>query len=127
VARCDLRLRLRSGTGDIANRRLFASTAEVEGSPDGAAVDAEGFLWNARVAAGQIARYDPDGRVERTIRMPVLNTASVMFGGPDLDILFVTSMARLLPDRSAPEPEAGSLFAIRGLGIKGLPEPRFAG
>ena len=25
------------------------------------------------------------------------------------------------------EAEAGAVFAVRGLGVKGLPEPRFAG
>ena len=54
-------------------------------------------------------------------------TTSVIFGGPDLDIAYVTSMARPMGGRYHQEKEAGHLFAIHGLGVRGLPEPRFAG
>jgi sugar lactone lactonase YvrE len=48
-----------------------------------------------------------------------------MFGGPELDILFVTTMALNYSGQSAPL--RGSLLAVTGLGVRGLPEPRFAG
>ena len=113
--------------GEVANRRVFASTLDQSGSPDGSTVDSEGYLWNARVTAGRIYRYAPDGRIDRVVDMPVKNVTSVMFGGPQLDVLYVTSMARLLPGQDELEPEAGGLFAVYGLGVKGLPESRFAG
>jgi len=73
-------------------------------------------------------RYTPDGKVERTIEMPVKKVTSVMFGGPDLDILYVTSMAKPpLPRFPADGVLRGSLFAIYDLGIRGVPELRFAG
>ena len=51
-----------------------------------------------------------------------------MFGGPDLDVLYVTSMAKPpLPRFPADPALRGSLFAIHDLGIRGVPEPRFAG
>ena len=59
--------------------------------------------------------------------MPVKKVTSVMFGGPNLDILYVTSMAShrcRLPRRRVLR---GAPSAIHGLGIKGVPEPRFAG
>ena len=59
-------------TGDLANRRPFAAldpAAEV--FPDGLCVDAEGFVWSNHVGAGKIVRYDPQGRVEREVRLPV--------------------------------------------------------
>ena len=69
--------------------------------------------------------------------MPVRNITSVMFGGEQLDEIYVTSMARVAHpgaeahDHFAPESKpqfgAGSLFRITGLGIKGVAEPRFAG
>ena len=66
---------------------------------------------------------DPAGRV---VDMPVKKITSVMFGGPNLDILFVTSMAKPpLPRFSGDGRLRGSLFAIYDLGIKGIPEPRF--
>ena len=66
--------------------------------------------------------------------MPVKNITSVTFGGPNLDEIFVTSMARVkhpaVHDHFAVEAKpqfgAGHLFRIRGLGIRGLPEPRFS-
>jgi L-arabinonolactonase len=61
------------------------------------------------------------------IPFPLRNLTSVMFGGPDLDILYVTSMGRPIKGVPQREPHAGSVYAVHGLGVKGLPEPRFAG
>ena len=64
----------------------------------------------------------------RIIEMPVKKVTSVMFGGPALDILYVTSMAKPpLPRFPGDGVQRGSLFAIYDLGIRGVPEPRFAG
>ncbi|WP_299692208.1 SMP-30/gluconolactonase/LRE family protein [uncultured Tateyamaria sp.] len=122
-------------TGTPDNKRVFASTAKDAGFADGSTVDDEGFLWNAQVISGDLIRYAPDGSVDRKISMPVRNITSVMFGGPDLTDIYVTSMARVshpaahdgFAKQSKPQFGAGSLFRIRGLGIKGVPEPRFAG
>ncbi|MFA7579566.1 SMP-30/gluconolactonase/LRE family protein [Castellaniella sp.] len=116
-------------TGAIANRRTFAT---IQGknfrSPDGSTVDAEGCLWNAQVYEGQLVRYTPDGQIERIIEMPVKNVTSVMFGGENLDILFVTSMSRPpLPRFPTDSVLGGSVFMITGLGIQGVPEHRFGG
>jgi len=54
-------------------------------------VDAEGFLWCAQWFGARITRYDPDGKVERVVRLPAAQTSSLTFGGPDLDTIFVTS------------------------------------
>jgi sugar lactone lactonase YvrE len=122
-------------TGTPSNRRLFASTKGDGGVADGSTVDAEGCVWNAQLISGDLVRYAPDGSVERRIGMPVENITSVMFGGARLDEIYVTSMARVkhpaAHDRFAVEAKpqflAGSLFRITGLGITGVPEPRFAG
>lgn len=122
-------------TGALSNKRLFASFAKDAGVADGSTVDEEGFVWNAQLISGDLVRYAPDGSVERRIGMPVRNITSVMFGGDRLDELYVTSMARVkhpaAHDRFAkqikPQFLAGSLFCVTGLGIRGVPEPRFAG
>lgn len=113
--------------GTISNRRPFASTKDYPGTFDGSVVDAEGFIWNAHVFGGRIIRYAPDGSIDRMIEFPVRNLTSVMFGGKNLDTLYVTSMGRPIKGVPQKEPEAGGLFAVYGLGVKGLPEPRFAG
>jgi sugar lactone lactonase YvrE len=122
-------------SGTPSNRRLFASFAKDAGVADGSTVDEEGCVWNAQLISGDLVRYAPDGSVERRIGMPVRNITSVMFGGDKLDELYVTSMARVkhpaVHDRFAKEVKpqflAGSLFRVTGLGIRGVPEPRFAG
>jgi L-arabinonolactonase len=116
-------------TGGVSNRRTFAKVdTSGGGAADGSTVDAEGFLWNALVYDGKLVRYAPDGSVDRVIDMPVKKVTSVMFGGPNLDILYVTSMAKPpLPRFPGDGVLRGSLFAIHDLGIKGRPEPRFGG
>jgi L-arabinonolactonase len=116
-------------TGSVANRRTFAKVDRSRGgAADGSTVDAEGCLWNVLVYDGRLVRYRPDGSVDRIIEMPVKKVTSVMFGGPALDILYVTSMAKPpLPRFPGDGVQRGSLFAIYDLGIKGVPEPRFVG
>jgi sugar lactone lactonase YvrE len=114
------------GTGTVANKRLFANTRELGGIPDGATVDADGLMWMAICEGAKIVAFRPDGKVERVVPMPVRLPASVMFGGPDLDLLYVTTIDPTLLGRP-PEEGAGGVFAIEGLGARGLPEPRYAG
>ena len=116
-------------TGNISNKRVFTTLQGKQfRSSDGSTVDEEGCLWNAQVYEGILVRYNPDGSVERTIPMPVKNVTSVMFGGPDLDVLYVTCMSKPpLPRFPKDSVLGGSVFAITGLGIRGLPEHRFAG
>lgn len=113
-------------TGTPSGRRVFFDTREVAGRPDGGTVDADGCYWMAGVGGWQLVRITPDGRVDRTIEMPVEKPTKPMFGGANLDILYVTSIGMGLAD-DPDQPEAGSLFAVTGLGVTGLPQPRFAG
>lgn len=121
--------------GSVTNKRLWASFENDEGVADGSTIDDEGGVWNAQLISGDLVRYAPDGSVDRRIGMPVRNITSCMFGGDKLDELYVTSMARvkhpavhdLFAKETKPQYLAGSLFRVTGLGVRGLPEPRFAG
>ena len=114
-------------SGEIHNRRLFASVPEDSGSPDGLAVDAEGFVWSAHWDGWCITRYDPDGKVDRVIHLPVPRPTSCVFGGPDLTTLYVTSARiRLSAQQLAESPLSGSVFAV-DTGVRGLPDQAFAG
>lgn len=114
-------------TGAIENRRVFVDTHHLPGRPDGGCVDAEGFYWSALVNGWQIARFDPDGKLERVLSIPVQKPSMPCFGGPDLDTLYVTSIGNGGTVPMAPDqPLAGGLFACQP-GMKGLPEPMFAG
>ncbi len=115
-----------TATGTLGAERVAVDTSPWDSGPDGGTVDSEGFLWSALVHAGRIARFAPDGTLDRMIDMPCTRPASVMFGGPDLDVLFVPSI-RDSGNVRGDRPIDGALFAVHGLGVTGLPEPRFAG
>ena len=113
--------------GTIGERRVFATKGEGSGVPDGSSVDAEGFVWNAVFDAGCLMRYAPDGRVDRTVALPVSRPTACAFGGPDLATLYVTTARfRLAPEKLAAEPHAGGLLAL-DVGARGLPEPMYEG
>lgn len=112
-----------SATGAARNKRVFY--AEARGEPDGATVDAQGYVWSACFGGGCIHRIAPDGILDREIELPVEWVASVAFGGPDLDVLYVTSIGYEMGGERDPSLESGGLFAIYGLGVTGLPERRF--
>lgn len=114
-------------TGAVAGRRTFVDLPEGVGVPDGIAVDAEGFVWSAHWDGWCVTRYDPDGKVDRVINLPVPRPTSCAFGGPDLATLYVTSARiRLSAQQLAEAPLSGSVFAVQA-GVRGLPETPFAG
>jgi len=91
--------------------------------PDGLTVDADGCVWGVKWDGWRVVRYTPAGRVDREIALPVQQPTSCAFGGPDLDVLFVTSAREGLSEAAlAEQPLAGSVFAIDA-GTQGLPEP----
>ena len=114
-------------SGTLGSQRVFAEVPRSSGVPDGATVDAEGFVWSANFDGGCLTRYAPDGSIDRLISMPVQRPTSCAFGGEDLSTLYVTSASLNLTEKQRiAAPLAGSLFAVDA-GVKGLPEPRFAG
>jgi sugar lactone lactonase YvrE len=114
-------------SGEIANRRSFARVPEADGLPDGLTVDAEGFVWSAQWGGWRITRYDPDGKIERVVKLPVPNPTSCVFGGPDLTDLYVTTAwLGLSNDERRATPDSGDLFVVH-TDLRGLPEPKFAG
>jgi L-arabinonolactonase len=115
-------------SGNISNRRAFISTRGLAGRVDGATVDSEGNYWAALIGMGSIGCFNSFGVLERTITLPVKNPAMCTFGGRNLDELYVVTSTRFTPDElRRKQPLAGGLFRIRGLGVRGLPEPCFAG
>lgn len=111
-------------TGTPTNRRLFVDMNTHPGRPDGAAVDVDGCYWICGNDAGLIHRFTPEGRLDRSLAVPVKKPAMCAFGGRNLDTLFVTSI-RPGGDLSD-QPLAGGLFALDP-GVQGLPEPAFVG
>ena len=89
-------------TGNLSNRRDFVRVPDEEGMPDGVTVDVDGFVWNAQWYGGQVVRYDPDGKVERRVKLPVTQIASLIFGGPDLNELYITTAGENWPSPFMP-------------------------
>jgi sugar lactone lactonase YvrE len=113
-------------TGELGAPRVF-HTVEPPAIPDGATVDAEGFVWSALYGGSRVVRIAPDGRVDRTIELPVEQPTSCQFAGPDLDVLFITTARqRLTQEQLAQQPLAGALLAA-DVGVRGLPETRYRG
>ncbi|MCU1759429.1 SMP-30/gluconolactonase/LRE family protein [Pseudomonas sp. 14P_8.1_Bac3] len=109
-------------SGTPSNRRLFVDMQPLPGRPDGAAVDADGCYWICGNDAGLIHRFTPEGRLDRSLAVPVKKPTMCAFGGSRLDTLFVTSIRP--GDDQDPQSLAGGVFALEA-GVKGLPEPRF--
>ena len=122
IWRCDYDL----ATGTPKEPSVYFDTNSIAGRPDGGTVDADGCYWSAGVGGWQIYRFSPDGEIILTIDMPIEKPTKPMFGGADLSTLFVTSIGGGLQN-DPKQPDAGGLFAIEGLGIKGIPQTRFAG
>ncbi len=108
--------------GALGERRVFVDADAAPGEPDGSSVDADGFLWNARWGAGVVARFAPDGRLERTVALPASQPSSVAFGGADRRTLYVTSARQGL---DTPGEWDGALFRMEAP-TQGLPLARFA-
>jgi sugar lactone lactonase YvrE len=113
--------------GAIHHRRVFLELAAGEGAPDGAAVDSAGGYWLTQPDGWCICRYDPSGRRDRVIRMPVQRPTCVAFGGADLRTLYCTSCRWGLTEADLQrQPLAGGLFAIT-VDVPGLPDVAFVG
>jgi sugar lactone lactonase YvrE len=114
--------------GAISNRLPFATLDSNSGGfPDGMTVDADGFVWSNVVGLGQIHRYDPEGKLERIVQLPVPRATDCTFGGPDLKTLYVTSARETMsPEQLEAAPLSGSLFAI-DCDMRGLPSNSFSG
>jgi sugar lactone lactonase YvrE len=110
--------------GPLANRRAFVQTEPLGAGPDGATVDAQGFLWTALPRIGKLARFAPDGSLDQMLQMPATHPTSLCFGGPDLAVLYVTTLSKST-NLTGPLPHDGGLFEVAGLPAPGLPTHRY--
>jgi len=112
-------------TGTLSDQQVFVDHAATRSRPDGACVDAEGFVWNALFGSGRIVRYSPAGVADQVIELPVTNPTCVCLGGPGMKTLFITTARKFLSRiQLQNEPLAGSVLAL-DVEVPGLPEHRF--
>ncbi|XP_055914737.1 regucalcin-like [Eupeodes corollae] len=109
-------------TGCLKNPRdaFNLTSLQEEGKmvvPDGMTIDSDGNLYVATFGGSSVYKVDPkNGQILLQIKLPCEQITSAAFGGPNLDILYVTT-ARLL-NKPAP---GGTTYKITGIGAKGLP------
>lgn len=109
-------------SGNISNRRLFASAPEGEGHPDGMTVDSVGNIWSTRWDGSRAVCYSPDGAQVGTVMFPVRKVSSVTFGGPAYDTMYFTTAGGGIKDTDGQH--AGALFRLKIPEVRGVPEFR---
>lgn len=115
-------------SGALGERRALICIESPDMAPDGLTVDSEGGIWVALWGGGALRRYQPDGRLNLSVELPVAKPTSCAFGGPDYRSLFVTT-ARVGLDESdlRAQPDAGKVLRIDGLGVQGMPSFPYRG
>ena len=110
----------------VSNVQVFVALPEGGGDPDGSIVDSEGCVWNAEWGAALVRRYGPDGRRIAEVGVPSKNPSCAVFGGGDLDELFVTTARQDMTQAELDAtPHAGGVFAASP-GVRGLLDMPFA-
>lgn len=115
-------------TGTIANPRVVVHTHESLGWPDGMTSDTQGNLWIAMWGGAQITRWDPNtGQLLEQIPVPAKNVSSCVFGGKNLNELYITSARKGLDkDALTRYPLTGGLFCLQ-TNVEGMPTFEFTG
>lgn len=113
----------KTGEVSLADGRVLIDDV----NPDGTTVDADGVVWSAQWDDGCVIAITPNGNVINRIDLPGHVVSSVMFGGPNLNIMFVTTLGQPHWGTIPGTENAGATFVIEGLNCRGLPENRFAG
>ncbi|XP_065051526.1 regucalcin-like [Rhopilema esculentum] len=118
-------------TGEIKNRRTAIDVKKFEDFAhitDGMCIDEEGMLWIALFNGGKVIRCNPNtGEKLSEILLPVKQTTSCCFAGPNLDQLIVTSASSLSEEELKQQPEAGFVFRIKNVGVRGVQAVSYAG
>ncbi|XP_070158393.1 regucalcin isoform X2 [Polyergus mexicanus] len=111
-------------TGTISNKRIVfdLNKINIEGVPDGMTIDTDGNLWIAVYGGHHVIHVNPKTqKLLKKVKIPAENVTSVAFGGPLLDILYVTTAGHnLTAEQRKKTPYAGSVFAVKGLGVRGI-------
>jgi L-arabinonolactonase len=78
-------------SGAMGATRLFVDFDTLPGKPDGAAIDSEGYYWSAAMSSPWLHRFAPDGKLDRSIKLPVDTPTKPAFGGPNMKTLYLST------------------------------------
>jgi sugar lactone lactonase YvrE len=110
-------------SGTPSNRRVFVDmNRHRPGRPDGAAMDVDGCYWICANDGSAVMRFTPQGKLDRTIALPMIKPSMCAFGGPQGDTLLVTSIG---VNRADGDEWAGAVVMLQP-GVAGMPETPFA-
>ncbi|UCD30633.1 MAG: SMP-30/gluconolactonase/LRE family protein [Planctomycetota bacterium] len=103
------RFKYHRNTGQLTDRKVLIAVGENEGVPDGLTIDTAGNIWSARWDGYALYKYSPDGKPIDKIEFPVAKVSSVIFGGANLDELYVTTAGG---SQNADTPD-GTLYRVK--------------
>lgn len=105
-----------------SEKSVFHHRAE-DGGVDGSVVDAEGTLWNACWGASALNAYSPQGRLLRSIKLPITQPTCPAFIGADASVLIVTSAHEGMNENARnADPHAGKVILL-DLSVAGRHDP----
>ncbi len=115
-------------TGAIAGPREAVYVPESLGWPDGMTSDGHGNLWIAMWGGAQVTKWNPNtGQLLEQIPVPAKNVSSCIFGGKNLNELYLTSARKGLDEATLVEyPLTGGVFRIE-TNVEGMPTFEFTG
>ncbi|REL25637.1 SMP-30/gluconolactonase/LRE family protein [Thalassotalea euphylliae] len=94
----------------LSHQTTFATT-QAGIAPDGACIDKHGNLWSAQWGGSRVVQYNPCGKVLQILTLPVSQPTCVAIGGPNRDLLAITSARdELSSQQLLSQPEAGNVF-----------------
>jgi sugar lactone lactonase YvrE len=113
-------------TGQIANPRVAIYVPESLGWPDGMTSDTDGNLWIAIWSGAQVTKWNPNtGKLLEQITVPALHTSACVFGGKDMNELYVTSARVGMSEENLKKyPLSGGLFKVETK-VTGMPTFEF--
>ena len=114
--------------GTIANMRVVISMSRSFGFPDGMTSDTQGNLWIAMWGGAQVTKWNPHtGQLLERIPVPAKNASSCVFGGENMNELYITSARVDLDEDTLKQyPHTGGVFRLE-TDIEGMPSFKFAG
>lgn len=104
-------------SGALSNRRAWLHTPTL--TPDGLTTDSEGGVWVTFFDGAMLRHYAPDARLIGQIEVPAQHVTSCIFGGADLDELFITTAG----GKAGSQTLDGALFRVK-TNVRGMREHR---
>lgn len=105
----------------ITHEKTIVKIPPGKGSPDGMTMDEEGMLWIAQWGGFCVSRWNPEtGEQIAQIEVPVPHVSACIFGGANLDQLYITTARQHLDATELGKyPDSGSVY-VASPGITGF-------